>query len=50
MARQPDNAGLLRTRRRYGLSVPPSFQHPVEAAAWTYGPEPQQYSQLLRRT
>jgi hypothetical protein len=38
------------TRRRYGLSVPYSFQHPVEAAAWTYGLEAQQYSQLLRRT
>lgn len=38
------------TRRRYGLRVPDSLQDPVQAAAWTYGLEPRQYSQLLRRT
>ncbi|MFI6094395.1 DUF6745 domain-containing protein [Lentzea sp. NPDC051213] len=38
------------TRRRYGLRVPQWFRHPVEAAAWTYGLEPDQYLQLLRRT
>lgn len=38
------------TRRRYGLRVPDSFRDPIAAAAWTYGLEPEQYSQLLRRT
>ncbi|MFS8102480.1 hypothetical protein LFM09_35680 [Lentzea alba] len=38
------------TRRRYGLRVPRWFQHPVQAVAWTYGLEPDQYLQLLRRT
>ncbi|MGW6932125.1 DUF6745 domain-containing protein [Lentzea sp. NPDC054927] len=38
------------TRRRYGLRVPNWYRHPVAAAAWTYGLEPDQYLQLLRRT
>ena len=38
------------TRRRHALRVPDSFRDPIAAAAWTYGLEPDQYLQLLRRT
>ncbi|WIX77492.1 hypothetical protein QRX50_39800 [Amycolatopsis carbonis] len=38
------------TRRRYGLSVPPWFDDPVDAAGWSYGLTGAQYTGLLRRT
>ncbi|WP_326834589.1 hypothetical protein VSH64_06635 [Amycolatopsis rhabdoformis] len=38
------------TRRRYGLSVPPWFDDPVDAAGWSYGLTGAQYAGLLRRT
>ncbi|MEV4596765.1 DUF6745 domain-containing protein [Amycolatopsis sp. NPDC049253] len=38
------------TRRRYGLSVPPWFDDPVDAAGWSYGLTGARYRGLLRRT
>ncbi|WP_328644787.1 hypothetical protein OHS58_30345 [Amycolatopsis sp. NBC_00348] len=38
------------TRRRYGLRVPAGFDHPLDAAGWTYGLSGAQYAQLSRRT
>ena len=38
------------TRRRYGLRVPAGFDHPLDAAGWTYGLSGAQYAQLQRRT
>ncbi|WNV87261.1 DUF6745 domain-containing protein [Umezawaea sp. Da 62-37] len=38
------------TRRRYGLRVPPWFDDPIDAAAWTYGLVGSQYALLRRRT
>lgn len=38
------------TRRRYGLRVPPWFDDPIDAAAWSYGLTGPQYAQLRRRT
>ncbi len=38
------------TRRRYGLRVPAQFDHPLDAAGWTYGLTGAQYAQLQRRT
>jgi hypothetical protein len=38
------------TRRRYGLRVPAGFDHPLDAAGWTYGLSGAQYAQLRRRT
>ena len=36
--------------RRYGLTVPASFDNAHDAAAWTYGLDPATYAGLLRRT
>ncbi|GLZ35102.1 hypothetical protein Lesp02_72890 [Lentzea sp. NBRC 105346] len=38
------------TRRRYGLFVPSHFDHPLDAAGWTYGLTGAQYARLQRRT
>ena len=38
------------TRRRYGLRVPADFDHPLDAAGWSYGLSGAQYAQLQRRT
>ncbi|MCR6489855.1 hypothetical protein M8542_44295 [Amycolatopsis sp. OK19-0408] len=38
------------TRRRYGLRVPAEFDHPLDAAGWSYGLTGAQYAGLLRRT
>ena len=38
------------TRRRYGLRVPAEFDHPLDAAGWSYGLSGAQYAQLQRRT
>lgn len=38
------------TRRRYGLRVPAGFDHPLDAAGWSYGLTGAQYAQLRRRT
>lgn len=38
------------TRRRYGLRVPAGFDHPLDAAGWSYGLTGAQYAGLLRRT
>ncbi len=38
------------TRRRYGLRVPAEFDHPLDAAGWSYGLSGAQYAGLLRRT
>ncbi|MFE9251733.1 DUF6745 domain-containing protein [Streptomyces sp. NPDC007088] len=38
------------TRRGYGLTVPPHFDDPVRAAAWTYGLDAEAYATLRRRT
>jgi hypothetical protein len=38
------------TRRRYGLRVPAGFDHPLDAAGWTYGLSGAQYARLSRRT
>jgi hypothetical protein len=45
-----DNATPERdgTRRRFGLTVPASIPDPVAAAAWTFGLNPSEYSQLER--
>jgi len=39
-----------RTRKHYFLQVPPNFQTPREAVAWTYGMQPDVYDQLVVRT
>ncbi|WP_410641448.1 DUF6745 domain-containing protein [Amycolatopsis sp. lyj-346] len=38
------------TRRRYGLRVPAEFDHPLDAAGWSYGLTGAQYARLQRRT
>ncbi len=38
------------TRRRYGLRVPAGFDHPLDAAGWSYGLTGAQYAGLQRRT
>ncbi|MET8853573.1 DUF6745 domain-containing protein [Amycolatopsis sp. NPDC004625] len=38
------------TRRRYGLRVPAGFDHPLDAAGWSYGLTGAQYARLQRRT
>jgi hypothetical protein len=38
------------TRRTYGLTVPASIDHPLSAAAWTYGLPAYVYARLARRT
>jgi len=38
------------TRRRYGLRVPAEFDHPLDAAGWSYGLTGAQYAGLRRRT
>ena len=38
------------TRRRYGLTVPVHLDHPLSAAAWTYGLPAYVYARLARRT
>lgn len=38
------------TRRHYGLRVPPWFDDPIDAAAWSYGLTGPQYARLQRRT
>ncbi|WP_206790035.1 DUF6745 domain-containing protein [Amycolatopsis sp. MtRt-6] len=38
------------TRRRYGLRVPAEFDHPLDAAGWSYGLTGAQYARLRRRT
>jgi hypothetical protein len=38
------------TRRRYGLPVPADMDTAVNAAAWTYGLDADQYARLARRT
>ncbi|MGH3860561.1 DUF6745 domain-containing protein [Actinokineospora sp.] len=38
------------TRRQYGLRVPPWFDDPIDAAAWSYGLTGPQYARLQRRT
>ncbi|WP_410587643.1 DUF6745 domain-containing protein [Amycolatopsis sp. lyj-23] len=38
------------TRRRYGLRVPAGFDHPLDAAGWSYGLTGAQYARLRRRT
>jgi hypothetical protein len=38
------------TRRRYGLRVPADFDHPLDAAGWSYGLTGAQYAGLRRRT
>lgn len=37
-------------RRRYGLTVPASFDDPIAAAGWSYGLTGELYAQLARRT
>jgi len=37
-------------RRRYGINVPGDLDHPVDAAAWTYGLTRTVYATLARRT
>ncbi|SED59674.1 hypothetical protein SAMN04489727_8516 [Amycolatopsis tolypomycina] len=38
------------TRRRHGLRVPAGFDHPLDAAGWSYGLTGAQYARLQRRT
>ncbi len=38
------------TRRRFGITVPMSARTPIEAAAWSYGLETEQYKGLARRS
>jgi uncharacterized protein DUF6745 len=38
------------TRRTYGLTVPADIDHPLTAAAWTYGLPTYVYARLARRT
>jgi hypothetical protein len=38
------------TRRTYGLTVPAHIDHPLTAAAWTYGLPTYVYARLARRT
>ncbi|ADJ49785.1 hypothetical protein AMES_7960 [Amycolatopsis mediterranei S699] len=38
------------TRRRYGLRVPAEYDHPLDAAGWSYGLTGAQYARLQRRT
>jgi hypothetical protein len=37
-------------RKTYGLMVPDEYEHPVSAAAWTYGLPTHVYARLARRT
>lgn len=38
------------SRRHYGLRVPAEFDHPLDAAGWSYGLTGAQYARLQRRT